>query len=142
MIIKKYKDLSKDSMAIRKTVFCDEQGFKDEFDEIDEKAIHIVCYEKEIPIATCRVYYNSTEEMYVVGRIAVIKEYRGKDYGAKILKSAEEEIVNMGGNKAALSAQIQAKGFYEKQGYETEGDSYMDEGCPHIKMKKNLKINN
>lgn len=35
-----------------------------------------------------------------------------------------------------LSAQLQAKGFYEKLGYLAYGDEYMDEHCPHIMMKK------
>ena len=44
-----------EAVRIRTEVFIDEQGFKDEFDEIDDTAIHLVLYnnDKE-PTDTCR----------------------------------------------------------------------------------------
>ncbi|MDY4474645.1 GNAT family N-acetyltransferase [Mitsuokella sp.] len=37
-----------------------------------------------------------------------------------------------------LSAQIQARPFYEKLGYRASGEEYLDEYCPHIRMEKEL----
>ena len=37
-----------------------------------------------------------------------------------------------------LSGQVRVAGFYEKLGYIKQGETYLDEGCPHIWMKKNL----
>lgn len=75
---------------------------------------------------------------YIIGRVAVVKAYRGKKIGAYILKDAAREIKNLGGTHIRLAAQVQARGFYETLGYEAYGDEFDDEGCPHIWMQKNL----
>lgn len=123
---------------IRKTVFVEEQGFQNEIDDLDEKgrAIHIVLFYDDEAIGTCRYYKKNGE--YRIGRIAVLKEYRGNGYGAALVKRAEEKIYEEGGREAVLSAQMRTKGFYEKSGYESEGEVYMEEMCPHIKMRKKL----
>ena len=59
--------------------------------------------------------------------------------GSKLLKVAEREIVNRNGNIAELSAQVRAMAFYEKNGYFSLEDIYVDEGCPHVWMRKELK---
>ena len=138
MRVEIYDFLPKEAKKIREEVFMAEQGFQQEFDETDESALHIVIFETDIPVATCRVYVSESENCYMVGRIAVEKMFRGKAYGAGILRAAENEIRKKGGKIVCLSAQERAMGFYEKQGYSACGDSYLDEGCPHIWMKKEL----
>lgn len=140
MEIKEYKNqLPSDGKYIRETVFIKEQQFKDEFDDIDFKAIHLVCYEKDEPIATARVFSDEKSGEYHIGRIAVLKPYRGKGIGAKIIAYAENLVKTLGENSLSLSAQERASAFYEKQGYKKVGDIYYDEYCPHIFMTKNLK---
>jgi predicted GNAT family N-acyltransferase len=138
VIVKEYSYLPEDARKIRNEVFVDEQGFVDEFDAIDEIAKHMVIYDREQPISTCRIYFNISKQSYVVGRIAVIKAWREKNIGATILKAAEDNIRKNGGKYVILSAQVQAGGFYEKQGYHKQGIAFLDEDCPHIWMKKNL----
>ena len=124
---------------IRKTVFEDEQGFIDEFDEIDnsDNVVHmLLCYDDE-SIGTCRCYKENGE--YKIGRVAVLKEYRGKGLGEELVKQAEKKIYEWGGREVVLSSQVRVQGFYEKLGYVAEGDVYMDEMCPHIKMRKKLE---
>ena len=74
----------------------------------------------------------------MIGRIAVVKECRGLHYGDKILSFAEQKIKQDGGKSVALSAQLRASGFYEKQGYKKSGKEYYDEYCPHVLMTKAL----
>ena len=131
-----YDKLPDDAILIRKVVFEDEQGFEEEFDELDEsdKVKHMVFYKDSKPIGTCRYYMENDE--YRIGRLAVIKEYRGKGIGQLIVRCAEDKILEIGGKEIVLSAQVRAKGFYEKMGYIAEGEIYMEEMCPHIKMRK------
>ena len=138
MHIKSYNYLPEEAVFIRKTVFMEEQGFINEFDKSDEISIHIVLFVLNNPIATCRLYYSDSQNCYVIGRIATIKEYRGNKYGAEIVKYAENVIRKRKGVFVGLSAQENAKGFYRKLGYQTYGEPYMDEGCSHIWMKKEL----
>ena len=56
MVFKTYDFLSDDAKMIRESVFMKEQGFENEFDEIDDIAIHIVLYDNKNPVATCRIF--------------------------------------------------------------------------------------
>ena len=134
-----YDSLPEDAAFIRRSVFMEEQGFKDEFDDTDRISKHIVLYtDGDRPAAVCRYYPDGDGKCYIVGRIAVEKEFRGNHLGSRILSAAESEIRNIGGSKVRLHAQQQAKPFYEKQGYAAFGKPDFDEDCPHIWMEKSL----
>ncbi len=138
MKIKIYDFLPREAMKIREKVFVEEQGFLEEFDEIDSYAAHLVLFDQDEPIAACRFFQEKEKQDYIVGRIAVIKEYRGQKIGAKVLRAAEEEIRRRKGSILRLHAQLRAKEFYEKQGYLSYGEIGYEEYCPHIWMKKKL----
>ena len=141
MKIKIYeKNLPDSAKIIRQVVFEKEQGFVDEFDETDDIATHFVTFdEDEKPIATCRVFRDSTENSYILGRLAVRKEYRHQNIGSLIMQEAEKYVYNIGGKSIALHAQCQAAGFYNKQGFEQFGNIDDEQGCPHMWMKKTLE---
>lgn len=136
-----YDKLPKEAQKIREEVFIKEQGFCDEFDETDMHAKHLVLYDEKIPIVACRFYNRKLSEDYIIGRIAVIKPYRGRNIGARLLAEAEAEIRKMGGKRIFLHAQTRVKKFYEKQGYSAYGEIDLDENCPHIWMKKIIADN-
>lgn len=138
-VIKTYTDgCPDDAMQIRQTVFVDEQKFEDEFDEIDDTAIHFVLYDVDKPIACARAYYDKKEKAYHIGRMAVIKQYRGMRLGKKLMEYVEAELKKRGAKRILLSSQIRAKGFYKSLGYTEYGDKYYDQHCPHIAMEKRL----
>lgn len=126
-----------DAVFIRTEVFVKEQGFKDEFDEIDETAVHIVIYDNDKPVATARAYTENGAE-YHAGRVAVMKEYRKNGIGRILMDCVENEIKKRGGKEIVISAQLRAFDFYKKLGYKPYGQEYLDEYCPHISMKKIL----
>ena len=132
MNYKIYDQLPQEAKKIRIKVFMEEQGFKDEFDDLDDICQHLVVFENDQPIGTCRFYYDESLKSNVLGRIAVIKEYRGKKVGQYIVNIACSLIQ---GN-VCLHAQLQAKPFYEKLGFVAYGDIDYDEYCPHTWMKK------
>ena len=137
--IKVYDTLPEEAKMIRTTVFVDEQHFVDEFDESDDKAIHIVMFDGKLAIGTSRVIYSEEHKSLCIGRFAIIKEYRGKHLGEKLLKVTEQEILKRFGEvEVGISSQEQAIGFYEKQGYKCHGEKYLDQYCPHEWMTKQL----
>lgn len=138
MDIKHFNYLPKEAKEIRIRVFVEEQGFKNEFDEVDRAATHIICYIDNKAIATGRLFLDEKSKEYHIGRIAVDKSYRGKGIGGKILNYAENLVKEMGGKTLSLSAQERVSRFYEKQGYCKKGEPYLDEYCPHIFMTKEL----
>ena len=140
MEIKVYDKLPTNAAEIRVKVFVDEQGFsKDlEFDDFEEKATHIVGFCNGDAAATSRFFYTENHNAYLIGRIAVLKEYRGKGLGGKIVTAAEEEIKKLGGTKTVIHAQLRVKEFYESLSYSAFGEVDLEEGVEHIMMQKNI----
>ena len=122
---------------MRTEVFVIEQEFKEEFDHIDNECNFLVMYNNDKAIAMCR-YFQVSEDTYAIGRIAVKKEFRGQGLGSRIVEEAEIRLKAMGVKYSVLSAQLRAKEFYKKLGYIEEGETYFEEWCEHIKMRKKL----
>lgn len=129
--------INEDIKKIREEVFIVEQGFKEEFDDIDNIATFILVFFNNKAIATSRVYKSEVDEYYI-GRVAVLKEYRDLKVGKKMLELLEEEVKKLGGKRLIVSSQVRAQGFYEKCGFVSFGNTYLDEHVPHILMKKEV----
>ena len=82
MEIKTFNYLPDDAKFIRQTVFIDEQGFVEEFDDKDSESLHIVLYENGKPAGTCRVLFKDEKQCYMIGRVAVLQEYRKNHLGS------------------------------------------------------------
>lgn len=135
--IRVFEKLPVYAVDIREEVFVKEQGFREEFDTDDKRAIHIVGFVDNRSVATSRILRND-DGSYLIGRIAVRKKYRKNGLGAEIIKASEEIIRNLGGKEIFIHSQLQAAPFYEKQGYIPTGETDFEEGCPHCMMRKAL----
>lgn len=131
--------LPADAAAVRRAVFMDEQGFEDEFDEVDARAVHIVAYVGETPAATCRVFADKRAGAWTMGRLCVLASFRGQRLGAQTLVAAEKVAREHGARELRLHAQERKRGFYEHLGYAAEtGDVELDEGVGHLWMSREL----
>lgn len=141
MEIKFLDYLHDDCEYIRTKVFIDEQKFKKEIelDDRDNHCYYIIIYENNQPVATCR-YFELSDNIYTMGRVAVLAEHRGKGFGKQLVISTEEHIKKLGGKVILLSSQMTAQKFYESLGYISEGETYFEEHCEHIKMRKILQV--
>lgn len=137
-VISKDREIFHIAEKIRYQVFVDEQGFSSEIevDDVDSYAFHAVIYDGEKPVGAAR-YFGECDP-YHVGRVAVISEYRGKGVGSYIMKSIEEFARKNGAHELTLGAQLRVVEFYESLGYEKIGEEFLDEGCPHIEMRKSI----
>ena len=139
MYIKLYNGLPQEAQKIRNEVFIVEQGFENEYDSVDDTAAHIVMFTDDaVPVATCRIFWNYEMNSYVLGRLAVLKEYRGRGIGSFVVTEAENYVRLMGGQILMLHSQCRSTQFYKELGYEEFGSIEDEEGCPHIWMKKLL----
>lgn len=73
-----------------------------------------------------------------LAELQLLKVTEVKGIGRELLNFAEKIVKEKGGSSLSLSAQERVSGFYLKQGYEKQGEPYLDEYCPHIFMTKNL----
>ncbi len=130
--------LLEDARYIREEVFVREQGFREEFDQLDQSCWNLVLYLDAKPIATAR-FYPEDPETYHLGRVAVIKPYRGMKVGTYLLKFVETKVKTLGGRKIVLDSQLDKSGFYSKLGYKSpDGEVFLEEGYPHIRMEKSI----
>lgn len=134
--IRSYHSLPPEASAVRIPVFMEEQGFVDEFDDIDNVATHLILFDDDTPIGTCRIFPAEESGRYILGRLAVLKAYRGQQCGSELIAAAEDYVRSVGGTSLSLHAQCRAQAFYQKSGYTPYGDIEDDQGCPHIWMKK------
>ena len=85
-MIKRFNFLTEDEERIRTEVFVEEQGFKEEFDSIDDNCIHLVKYIDNKAVGVCRLYPDK-DQIYYIGRVAVDKNFRGKSICLRLKKS-------------------------------------------------------
>ena len=139
MQVKIYNSLPDDARSIREAVFMDEQGFQLEFDDVDDWATHLVLYhDNGRAIATCRVFRGEEKGSFILGRLAIVRAYRGRHLGTRMLQEAESFVRHAGGSAILLHAQCRATDFYAKSGYSAYGNIEDEEGCPHVWMHKEL----
>lgn len=127
-----------DAYKVREKVFIKEQGVEEkiEKDDFDKEATHVIIYDKEIPIATARLIEKSG--IYSIGRVAVLKEYRGKLYGKRLIKILLEYAKKRGIKEIELHAQINVENFYKNLGFESIGEVYIEAEIEHITMIKKV----
>lgn len=141
MIIKAIETPEEKQLAydVRTTVFVHEQNVPPEveIDEFDEEALHLIGYENDMPIAASRVRF--VDQYGKLERICVLKNQRGKSYGAELIRTMEDVIRKEGYEKSKLNAQTHAIDFYQRLGYDIVSGEFMDAGIPHVTMTKTLK---
>lgn len=133
-------DIYLDAVRIRNKVFVQEQGVPVEL-EIDRNeayAVHFVLYnDDKQALATVRLLPLNDDQMKLQ-RMAVLAKFRGNGYGELIIEAAEKFAKEQGFKEITLGAQLTAKDFYSKLGYQPEGAIFQDAGIDHVHMTKKL----
>jgi predicted GNAT family N-acyltransferase len=131
-------DLS-DAFDVRRDVFIEEQGVSeaDEWDGEDETAIHYVVYDGDYPIGTARLR-TPGENLAKIERVAVREPSRGQGIGRTLIRVLEDEAADQDCREVLLHAQTDVEAFYQKLGYETVSDVFVEDGIEHVKMRKRL----
>jgi predicted GNAT family N-acyltransferase len=133
------KEQLDDAFAVRRTVFVNEQQVpeEEEIDQYEDEATHVVLYDNEEPIGAARV--RVLDGIGKLERICVLSSGRKKGAGKLIVNKLEEIAASQGVSKLKLNSQTHAIPFYERLGYETVSDVFMDAGIPHVTMIKQTK---
>lgn len=121
--------------AIRTPVFIQEQSVTPEFewDDIDCSAVHLLALHDNQPIGCLRIIHYAK-----IGRMAVLKHWRGFGVGKMLLNEAIEICRLHGSNQIILSAQTHAIHFYQQAGFQVISDEYTDVHIPHVDMRLEL----
>lgn len=143
--IKTFEELTKEELyeilALRCEVFVVEQecAYQD-LDYKDQKAIHVMGKKEGRVVAYTRIfkpggYFENTS----IGRVVVPKSQRQFGYGKEIMQASLQEIEdNFPKGTIELSAQTYLKKFYNDLGFVAQGEGYLEDGIPHVRMVKKV----
>ena len=126
-------------LQLRAEVFVVEQDcVYQDIDGKDEKALHVLGFENGTLVAYTRIFPPGiyfTEA--AIGRVVVKSSSRMNKFGHEIMKASIEAIEErFDTSNIKLSAQTYLTKFYESHGFEQVGESYLEDGIPHIAMIK------
>ena len=102
--------------------------------------MHVIVYEeagRRNAVATGRIIYNGQDCQ--IGRIAVLKEFRGKKYGDFTVRMLLNRAFTAGINEVTINCHQSAEEFYKKIGFQRVGNNFNEAGISHCKMIINVK---
>lgn len=139
LVVKHFKALSLEELyeilRVRVAVFVVEQTcVYQDLDEKDQSAYHVFLKDDKGIKAYLRVLDKGVSyEEASIGRVLTVD--RGCGLGEKIvtegIKVAKEKFQ---ADRIRISAQLYAKGFYEKAGFKQVSDEYLEDGIVHVAM--------
>jgi len=129
----------KEAFEVRKKVFTEEQGTPEdlEFDNHDREALHMVVKDGERVIGTARVLFLTTNRAKIE-RMAILKPFRHRGIGRRIISFLDEELKNRHVEEVVLHAQYSVVAFYKSCGFRELGLPFYEVGIKHIQMQKRL----
>jgi predicted GNAT family N-acyltransferase len=123
--------------AVRDQVFVIEQQVarEDDRDDFDARSRHVLARDGEgHPIGTGRLTPDG-----VIGRLAVMPDWRGRQVGAVMLNALLEQARALAYPAVELHAQTQAIGFYQRFGFTVDGDEFIECDIPHQTMRREIQ---
>jgi predicted GNAT family N-acyltransferase len=128
-----WSDRHADITSIRRAVFIEEQNVPEsiELDGKDPDCVHVLaCNKSGAPIGTARLASSGK-----IGRMAVLREYRGRGIGREIIRVIMDYGRVNGITNFHVSSQVSAVGFYEKMGFTSYDKEFEEAGIMHIGMR-------
>jgi predicted GNAT family N-acyltransferase len=130
------------ALRVREEVFCAEQGVPPELerDGLDERAMHLLVLDgsSDAAVGTLRLLAAGTKAK--VGRVAVLREWRGRGIASRLLGLALERAIELGCSEARLASQLDATRLYERAGFSVQSDPFEQAGIAHVWMSRGLGL--
>lgn len=124
-------------IQLRIAVFVVEQqcNFQDA-DDKDLNAWHLCCWDEDNLAAYSRILPPGISYKEAsIGRVLTAKNFRGKKIGKELMQQSIEAVYQLFGKTSIqIGAQLYLKKFYEEFGFKKNGEVYLEDNIPHIKM--------
>ena len=107
-----------------------------DLDNKDYESLHCFFVDKERVIAYLRAFCSG-DGVVTIGRVLTLEHKKG--LGSELMKKSIDAIKKeFDCKKITVHAQKQAVGFYEKMGFLTVSDEFLEEGVPHLTMEMKI----
>lgn len=123
------------AFAVREKVFVEEQNVPrlEEYDVYEDSSHHYLATYEGVPCGAAR--WRTTDKGVKMERFAVLKEFRGRGVGSKILEEALADVRDAHpGKPIYLHAQVTALPFYQRHGFSARGEMFSECAIDHFKM--------
>lgn len=124
-------------LQLRSDIFVVEQDciFLDP-DDRDQEALHVLGWEGTELVGYARIFGPGDYfEQASIGRVAVKKTFRGRGLGIQVMQASINAVKErFGREEITLSAQKYLETFYRDLGFKREGEDYLEDGIPHVRM--------
>ena len=131
-------------LRTREAVFIVEQDCPyPEADGRDYDAVHYFFLENDGRVkAYLRLFPKPDEPGTIqVGRMVTAGSVRGTGLGRRLLhEGVQYAIEKMGAERLYLEAQVYATGFYQKEGFAVCSGEFLEDGIPHVQMRREAKL--
>jgi N-acetylglutamate synthase-like GNAT family acetyltransferase len=133
-------DLQKQSVLLRDEILRKPLGLEFSKDELEEESnqFHLAAVSDNIILGILLLQVIDSQRIKM-RQVAVQKKLQGKGIGKALVLFSEKFAMNKGYTKMGLHARMEAVPFYEKLGYETFGEQFIEVNIPHYFMSKELK---
>ena len=102
--------------------------------------LHVGIFEPDGELAACAVAVPLSATEAKIRQVAVDPAQQGKGLGRIVMNEIEKILQARGLTGFVLSARTSALGFYEKLGYSSVGDEFLQHRIPHFKMVKTVHM--
>ena len=104
-----------------------------DFDGVDYDALHCFLWENGRVVAYMRAFMQGGEVH--LGRFLTLRH--GEGLGRRLMEEALPVVKEkLGCERISFHAQKHAEGFYQKLGFKTVSEVFLEEGIPHVLMQK------
>ena len=90
-------------------------------------------------LIACVIVVHQAEDAVKLRQMAVKPGYAAQGVGRALLRVLESRLMAQGVRRVSLHARVGAIGFYEKLGYQRQGEPFIEIGIPHMLMEKHMQ---
>lgn len=92
----------------------------------------------ETSVAGCLLLVPASEGLVKMRQVAIASHFQRTGIGTALVRRAEGLSRERGFSRMVLHARVTAVPFYERLGYEVEGEGFIEVTVPHRRMIKSL----
>ena len=138
---------AEDTRPLRHAVLRPGQSFEQTAYSRDDhpETLHLGAFRAGRLVAIASLYREArpnrpTRSAWRMRGMATDPEVRGQGFGAAVLDGAVAHVAEAGGGELWCNARVPALGFYQRYGFEVEGDEFEIDGIgPHVVVTRAIE---